>query len=69
VISLHPRALNADFQHFISRFNNISYFMDTPERRVWGERRLKDRGGFTNNFNIYIYPYTPPNLLQGAGAV
>jgi hypothetical protein len=21
----------------------ISYFMDTPERRVWGERRPKDR--------------------------
>jgi len=22
---------------------NFSYFMDTPERRVWGERRPKDR--------------------------
>ncbi len=43
LISLEPCALNADFQHFIPRFNKISYFMDTPERRVWDERRPKDR--------------------------
>jgi hypothetical protein len=43
IISLEPCALNADFQHFIPRSNKFPYFMDTPERRVWGERRPKDR--------------------------
>jgi len=41
IISLEPCALNADFQHFIPRFNQNFLFMDTPERRVWGERRPK----------------------------
>jgi hypothetical protein len=43
IISLEPCALNADFQHFIPRSNKFPYFMDTPERRIWGERRPKDR--------------------------
>ncbi len=43
IISLEPFALNADFQHFIPTSNKFHYFMDTPERRVWGERRRKDR--------------------------
>jgi len=42
IISLEPSALNADFQHFIPTSNKFHYFMDTPERRVWGERRRKD---------------------------
>jgi len=42
------------------------YFMDTPERRVWGERRPKDRAGdFINNFTIYIYTYMPQNVYTG----
>ncbi len=43
IISLEHCALNADFQHFIPRYNKFPYFMDTPGRRVWGERRPKDR--------------------------
>jgi len=43
IISLEPFALNADFQHFIPTSNKFHSFMDTPERRVWGERRRKDR--------------------------
>ncbi len=43
IISLEPFALNADFQHFIPTSNKFHYFMDTLERRVWGERRHKDR--------------------------
>jgi hypothetical protein len=43
IISLEPFALNADSQHFIPTSNKFDYFMDTPERRVWGERRRKDR--------------------------
>jgi hypothetical protein len=39
IISLEPCALNADFQHFIPM--KIPYFTDTPERRLWGERRPK----------------------------
>jgi hypothetical protein len=43
IISLETLALNADFQHFIPTSNKFHYFMHTPERRVWGERRRKDR--------------------------
>jgi len=43
IISLEPSALNADFHHFIPTSNKFHYFMDTPERRVWGKRRRKDR--------------------------
>jgi hypothetical protein len=43
IISLETLALNADFQHFIPTSSKFLYFMDTPERRVWGERRRKDR--------------------------
>jgi hypothetical protein len=42
-ISLEPCALNADFQHFIPKSNKFPYFMDTPEKMVWGERRPKDK--------------------------
>ncbi len=61
IISLEPCALNADFQHFIPRFNKNFCFMDTPERRVGGERRPKGRD-FTNNFSIYTY--TPQNITH-----
>ncbi len=43
IISLEPCALNADFQRFIPESNKFPYFMDTPEGRVWGERRPKER--------------------------
>jgi hypothetical protein len=43
IISLEPFALNGDFQHVIPTSNKFHYFMDTPERRVWGERRPKHR--------------------------
>jgi hypothetical protein len=43
IISLEPFALNADFQHFIPTSTKFHYFTDTPERKVWGERRPKDR--------------------------
>ncbi len=43
IISLEACGLNADFQHFIPRSNKFPYFMDTPDRRVWGERRPKNR--------------------------
>jgi len=43
IINLEPCALNAEFQHFILRFNKISLLYGYPQRRVWGERRPKDR--------------------------
>jgi hypothetical protein len=43
IICLQPCALNADFQDFIFKSNKFPYFMESPERRVWGERRPKDR--------------------------
>jgi hypothetical protein len=42
-ISFEPCALNGDFQHFIPRCNKFHYFMDVLERKVWGERRPKDK--------------------------
>jgi hypothetical protein len=42
IINLEPCALNVDFQHFIPKSNKFPYFMDTLERRVWGERRPKN---------------------------
>ncbi len=45
IISLEPYALNADFQHFIPKFNKIFLLYGYPfERRSFGgERRPKDK--------------------------
>jgi len=39
------------------------YFMDTPERRVWGWKEAQRQGDFTNNFSIYTY--TSQNIYTG----
>jgi hypothetical protein len=44
-------------------FMKFPYFMDTPERRVWGCKEAQIQGDFTNNFSIYIY--TPQNIYTG----
>jgi len=41
------------------------YFVDTPERRVWGWKEAQRLGDFTNNFSIYIYTHTPQNIYMG----
>jgi len=41
IISLGPRALSAEFQHFILRFNKMSLLCGY--QRTGGERRPKDR--------------------------
>jgi hypothetical protein len=39
-MNLEPCALNAEFRHFILRFNkNVFYFVDTTESEDRGERR------------------------------
>jgi hypothetical protein len=38
--------------------------MDTPERRVWGERRPKDR--VTLQIVLVFMLYRPPKDLHGA---
>jgi hypothetical protein len=43
MISLEPCALNADVQHFIPKFKKIFLLYGYPWKRVWGERRPKDR--------------------------
>jgi len=44
MIGVEPCALNAEFQHFIPRFNKISLLYGSPLKEgFWGERRLKDR--------------------------
>jgi len=42
IIIFEPCALNANFQHFILRFNKFPYILNTLKRRVWGEKRPKD---------------------------
>jgi hypothetical protein len=64
MINLEPCALNANFQHFIPRFNKkFLTFMDTTERRVWGERRPKDKVTLRR---ILIFTLTHPiTFTQG----
>jgi hypothetical protein len=48
IITLEPCALNAEFQHFILRFNKISLLLPIPLKEgIGGERE----GDFTGNFN------------------
>ncbi len=61
IISLEPCAFNADFQHFIPKSNKSPYFMGIPlERRVWGERRPKDR---VTKHIILIFTLALPKTL------
>ncbi len=62
IISLELCALNADFQHFISKSHRFHYFMDTPERRVGGERRPKDRVTLQI---ILVFTLTLPKTIKG----
>jgi hypothetical protein len=43
IISLEPCALNADFQHFIPRFNKISLLYGYPWKKGLSESSLKDK--------------------------
>ncbi len=58
IISLQSCALNADFQHFVPRSNKIFLL----ERRVWGERRPKDRVTLEI---ILVFTLTCPKTLIG----
>jgi len=72
IITLEPCALNANFQHFIPRFflflNFYNYFMDTPERRVWGWKEAQRQDDFTNNFSIYSFTL-PKTFTKGRVSV
>jgi len=50
ITTLEPCALNAEFQHFILRFNKISLLCDTAEGGVGGARK----DDFTNNFIVIL---------------
>ncbi len=60
IFSLEPCALNVEFQHFNAKFNKISLLYGYPQRRVWGERRPKDR--VTLRISIYTCTYMPQNI-------
>jgi hypothetical protein len=49
IVTLEPCALNAEFQHFILRFNKKFLLSFTTERGDSGERE----GDFTHNFNVW----------------
>jgi hypothetical protein len=63
IISLEPCALNADFQHFIPRFNKISLLYGYAWKKGLGWKEAQRQGDFTNNFSIYTY--TSQNIYMG----
>jgi hypothetical protein len=54
IITLEPCALNAEFQHFILRFNKISFLALglIVKEGIGGERE----GDFMDNFNVHVLP-------------
>jgi hypothetical protein len=40
MLTLEPCALNAEFQHFILRYNQISLLWGYHPKRGWGEERV-----------------------------
>ncbi len=63
IIHLEPDALNAEFQHFIPKFNQISYFMGTRKEGLDSEKRPNDR---VTLWLILIYTLTrPKTFTQG----
>jgi hypothetical protein len=62
IISVEHCALNADFQHFIPRFNKISLIYGYPWKKGLGRKEAERQDDFTNNFNIYTYAYMPQNI-------
>ncbi len=64
IISLEPCALNADFQHFILKFNKISLLYGYPWKNGLGWKEAQRQGDFTDNFSIYTY--TPQNIHPGS---
>jgi hypothetical protein len=48
IITLEPCALNAEFQHFIPRFNKISLLCRPLKERIGGETE----GDFKDNSNV-----------------
>jgi hypothetical protein len=49
IITPEPCALNAEFQHFILRFNSF-IFADTTERRGW--KQAQRQGVFIDNSTV-----------------
>jgi len=66
IINLEPCPLNAEFQHFILRFNKISLLYGYPQRKrkVWGWKEAQRQGDFIINFNICTY--TSQNIYMKA---
>jgi hypothetical protein len=66
-IRFYSCALNADFQHSFLDLIKFPYFMNTPERRVWGERRPKAKETLQI---ILVFTLTcPKTLTQGRVSV
>jgi hypothetical protein len=50
LITLAPCALNAEFQHFILRFNKNFITLQIPlQEGIGGEKEAQRQGDFTNN--------------------
>ncbi len=55
IINLELFALNADFQHFIPKFNEISLLYGYPWKKGLWWKEAQRQGEFTNNLSIFIY--------------
>jgi hypothetical protein len=49
IITLEPCTLNAEFQHFIPRFNKISLLYRYRWKRGWGWKEARRQGDFRDN--------------------
>ncbi len=65
IISVELCALNADFQHFIPKFNKILLFYGYLWKKGLGWKEAQRQGDFKNNFSIYTYIYTLQNIHKG----
>jgi hypothetical protein len=62
MISLEPCALNADFQHFIPRFNTISFFYGYPWKKGLGVKEgPKDKVTLQI---ILVFTFTCPKTFK-----
>jgi hypothetical protein len=63
IISLEPCALNADFEHFIPKYNEIFLLYKYLWKKGLGSKEAQRQGDFTNNFS-YLQLHSPKHLHE-----
>jgi len=62
IMTLKPYALNAEFQHFILRFNKISLFANTTERRDRGWKQAQIEA--EDRVSLWLTLISTSNLVE-----